>query len=954
MSGRRRSSSREVPRRFSGLRTARLSLRFAAREAWRTRGQSLLIVLLIVIPVAAVAAVATIGQSRIPTVAESIQSRMGDAQAVLRVVSPPDSSLIQLPTEPQNWQVDVDQATGLRKNSDRRDPLASPSSVLPQGTPIIEVRDSALITVATATGRGSLLYVEGAVWESALTGLYALERGRAPRSAGEVLVTPSTLDRLGKGLGDDVSVFEPNETTMRIVGTIRDRTLSASVDAIYAPIGTLATGTPSIKDARFFLPSTPLSWARVAELNKSGFIVWSREVLQDPPSSDMFVQIPDGERATEGLIAGIAIFALLEVTLLAGAAFLVGARRQQRTLALLASVGARRRNLFQIVTGGGVLLGAIAGVVGAALGVLGAYLAYRITDTGDRIEFPGFHIDWLLLIGVVAAATVVGWVAAAVPAVIASRVDVVVALRGATRPSPARRSVTRAGLILLSVGVLLLAGSTFVLAGTEWVNTLAKSTLHSRPIMVVGILGISLAAVVLHIAALLLVPQIFAWVSARLGRASLPVRLAARDLSRNTARSAPVVAVIMTTVWIALVTLCFQAYQGTIEAAYRTDSALTGQGFLPTFTEANPNPTVAESHAQSQRLAALARSRFDDARVSVIQRPQTDWTSYWAGAGQMTELKAVRAPEQLCPAEAGAPGYPTSDDPAVLRAFGEKHGDDPRCDIRNAPLLFSAGGPGVFHVLIGGPRELARLTGTTVAPGIAAALAGGEAVSFWPQLVHDDRITLQWSVVATGLPDSVIRTEELRAVVAQPRERLLDGIFISPDTAKKLGIFPVDGLVLIDFASPPSVSTVDAANADFVAAVPGVGPLVVVRDPAEAQRTTNWLALALVMLVALSAATVALGLGRIDGRKTQLTLRAIGGGYRVVRGMSAASVAIMTLLATVIGVLTALIPLYCIFGITDVPFSPPWLQIVVIVVGFPVLFAIGGWLLPPQRSTRRL
>src|SRR5207237_5426808 len=54
--------------------------------------------------------------------------------------------------------------------------------------------------------------------------------GRAPAAAGEVALDPRTLDRLGKGLGDAVSVtatpqgddpraFEPTSRRMRVVGS---------------------------------------------------------------------------------------------------------------------------------------------------------------------------------------------------------------------------------------------------------------------------------------------------------------------------------------------------------------------------------------------------------------------------------------------------------------------------------------------------------------------------------------------------------------------------------------------------------------------------------------------------------------------------------------------------------------------------------------------------------------
>ena len=55
--------------------------------------------------------------------------------------------------------------------------------------------------------------------------------------------------------------------------------------------------------------------------------------------------------------------------MLAGAAFAVSTRRQQRALAIAASVGADARDLRRTVRLQGTVLGAVGGVAGLALGV---------------------------------------------------------------------------------------------------------------------------------------------------------------------------------------------------------------------------------------------------------------------------------------------------------------------------------------------------------------------------------------------------------------------------------------------------------------------------------------------------------------------------------------------------------------------------------------------------------
>lgn len=61
--------------------------------------------------------------------------------------------------------------------------------------------------------------------------------------------------------------------------------------------------------------------------------------------------------ATAGLVALIVGLGLLEVVLLAGAAFAVAARRQVRDLGLVASNGGTARHVRRIVLAQGLLLG---------------------------------------------------------------------------------------------------------------------------------------------------------------------------------------------------------------------------------------------------------------------------------------------------------------------------------------------------------------------------------------------------------------------------------------------------------------------------------------------------------------------------------------------------------------------------------------------------------------------
>ena len=94
----------------------------------------------------------------------------------------------------------------------------------------------------------------------------------------------------------------------------------------------------------------------VAEtLIQHGFHAFRRGENGDPGGSG------DSLRAAV-IIAVIAGFGLLEVVLLAGTAFAVGARRQVRTLGLVAASGGDAKQVRTIVLAQGVVLGALGGI----------------------------------------------------------------------------------------------------------------------------------------------------------------------------------------------------------------------------------------------------------------------------------------------------------------------------------------------------------------------------------------------------------------------------------------------------------------------------------------------------------------------------------------------------------------------------------------------------------------
>ena len=112
----------------------------------------------------------------------------------------------------------------------------------------------------------------------------------------------------------------------------------------------------------------------------------SRHVLANPPDMSEFDSGGESELAIMVLIGGLA---MLEIVLLAGPAFAVGARRRQRDLALVAAVGGNPAHVRRIVLADGAVLGVLAAAVGVVVGVAGAAGTHSMFDAwGTRARAP--------------------------------------------------------------------------------------------------------------------------------------------------------------------------------------------------------------------------------------------------------------------------------------------------------------------------------------------------------------------------------------------------------------------------------------------------------------------------------------------------------------------------------------------------------------------------------------
>lgn len=500
------------------LATWRLAVRVGRRDVLRSKGRSALIMTMVGTPVLLTVMLTTLVASNELSPKERIADDMGSAAAFATylggtVVQSPDAANIGSMDEPdERLETPEQQAAALSQAS------GAEVQTLTRGF-------AATVVIGRKGYRTTWLAVDGSTPASA--GTYRLERGRVPAAADEVMVSPA-LDGHGATIGSTVTLNGGN--TLTVVGVGRNSSVLRGGDpqSVMVMPDVLEDGETSfLMDA-----AGPVSWSDVQKLNRSGFVVTSREVLAHPPSDDA---VPEGQllssaddAATRAVLAVVITSIVLEVVLLAGPAFAVGVRRQRRDLALLAAAGASPRQVRSVVLGQALVLGVLACVGGAALGTaLSALVVWAGPSVVPKLAFGPFEMQWPFVAAAVLLGAAASMIAAYVPARQASRQQVAAVLAGRRGTVRTSRGWPVVGAVLVSAGI----AACFTFGARQG-----------------GELAVAVSTIAIVIGAVFVTPSVLGLVGRSGAALPLPLRLAVRDTARQRARSAPAIAAVMASV----------------------------------------------------------------------------------------------------------------------------------------------------------------------------------------------------------------------------------------------------------------------------------------------------------------------------------------------------------------------------------------------------------------------
>ena len=218
---------------------------------------------------------------------------------------------------------------------------------------------------------------------------------------------------------------------------------------------------------------------------------------------------------------------VLEIVLLAGPAFAVGARRMRRTMGLIGAVGGSRHDLRNVVLAGGVILGFAAGVAGAVLGIAAGLALVPVYAHWRNLVAGPVDLRAVELLGIVGVSVVTGLLAAWLPARQAARTDVLAALRG-------RRGTTRTNRLAPLLGAIAAIGGAVVAIG-------GAAATRNQSVLLIGV-------VVAELGLIACTPALIGWIGRGARWLPLSGRIALRDTVRNRSAAASAVAAIMAAV----------------------------------------------------------------------------------------------------------------------------------------------------------------------------------------------------------------------------------------------------------------------------------------------------------------------------------------------------------------------------------------------------------------------
>ncbi|NUO56153.1 MAG: ABC transporter permease [Hamadaea sp.] len=376
-------------------------------------------------------------------------------------------------------------------------------------------------------------------------GLLELRDGTGPTQPNQVALSANLAEQAGKKVGDQVQVItlQP-EKTFTVAGIFgyeggRDSLAGEMTVAFTMPVAQeLMLGKPGEYTSVDVKAASGVGDAelrdRIAAVVGPGYDVRTNKEATDAADDGIqpFITV---------LKTGLTVFALIALIVaifLIFNTFSILVAQRTRELALYRSFGASKQQVLRSVLTESALLGLVAALVGLIVGCGVGWLGKKGLEAASNTNLPvsGIVVKPYVVIVTLLVGVLVTVVSALVPALRASRVPPIAAMRDAAVPDKPLRKLTIAGLIVLLVGVAFLV--------------LRLTKVWKDPLWLI----LGGGALLVFIGVVMLAPVLSRPVTRALGAVfgtSVPARLGTRNTGRNPRRTALTAAALMIGVTLA-------------------------------------------------------------------------------------------------------------------------------------------------------------------------------------------------------------------------------------------------------------------------------------------------------------------------------------------------------------------------------------------------------------------
>jgi putative ABC transport system permease protein len=378
----------------------------------------------------------------------------------------------------------------------------------------------------------------GVAWHGE-TGLVRLWEGRGPKAADEVAINAGLADRGQFKVGENIDVLTlaPRQT-FEIVGIYGFSNGRGSMGgdtqvAFTEPVAQkLMLGESNVYSSVTVTAETGVSRAelkdRVAKALGDGYTVRTGDELAASTASNgkAFLEV------VRIVLLGFSGLSLLVGIFLILNTFNILVAQRTGELALMAALGARRKQIIGAVLVEAALVGAVASIVGIGLGIGVSLLLKMVMEANSGASLPvGLIVPPTDLVLAFTLGVVVTLVAALVPAVRASRVPPVAAMRASAAEQRSLTRITVLGAVPTVVGIAGVVASLADIGSLRWV-ALAGG-------IVLGLFGLAMLTPALSRSLLPGLGRLAGW--------SMPSKLGNRNAARNPRRTAITVATLVIT-----------------------------------------------------------------------------------------------------------------------------------------------------------------------------------------------------------------------------------------------------------------------------------------------------------------------------------------------------------------------------------------------------------------------